>query len=736
MLEMINWNSPEHRKSSVLKLLCQLFSKAAMTSVFPSSANQEIQNHMFLLLRIELKLRYLYVNNRPKYADLFRDLPSQGQMDFADPLPPPLAIKTPSEWTSVDVSYSNDSSDNFLFLKTYRRLTQADLRTAVKELANRFDLSFVFSENFDPGKLKIERPSDYYVYDDIGNLITVFRQFSCDAHEFELPMVKKDFSEFLLPLFNLNLIQQNPQAVVFLLNSISLAEKIENVLSEKHKEKIVEELSAPNKMFVDWLTKSERTHEAKVSARLQWQGISPRGIPGNGEYFRNLQNKNAAYIQEFCNAWNAISDFVETNVVFSAYYGNGDTEDMKLTDLSALKGHPVYLFVPCVEDEKSWITQMLPRINLLSQVDAGPIFFIKTADIIDSLNTDSGDMQIISSQEIILRADELGMDLQYIHPRAQKEAFREKKKSTQEDFLIDNILDRRSMLLISAQTGVGKSIFAMNLGFALATKGKLINQWAVKERCKVLYVCDLELDERTYLKHQEKFKKLYNIKGDECDFIYMPVSGWRLQEKEFRNKLENAVDAAQGKGISRLPVSVVILDNLNRLAPGVHQEANWEDFSLWLTSLLQKDLSIILVHHSSKDKKSEYLGTSKIQNDVDVYIHLEADEENITPGCIPLKMYIKKNRRSWLDRKAKKLTLAWEKTPQWYDEEFKLLNWRDRNSRVSTINKLRKEGMTAKEIAARYNVKPKTLEGFIYNHPDEIEKVNEKRKKGISVQDH
>lgn len=719
MINLLDITTPECRKHNVIRLICKLWGRTTPKDIFYSTHSNHLQEWLFSLLQIEGAFQRLSRENPNAFRKIWEDIPDGwGDRDSCIK----AALNTSSSWPSIENNFIRGnyplSKINFPLLDLYVQMFEQNRGRIALSLGKKLGIPILGQAMEIPAKEYNFQHYPVYKFK-TGALTKRFTHFQYADDSIVLPYPGKNYEEKdLFPLYHDYLIEANRQAAVFLVDSIPLADTLQKEITKIQSEEIFTLVSDNIKELADSfrLAKDFRVRSIQPADYRSMEIV--KDIETGFHSTENVLDKTIRDIEYNLNSFVNFAPGVKTDIIFSAYYGTGRVGDLsRYNDISTLKGHTVFIFIPDNPNEESWVSSTFPYIDQLSKVNPHELFIIKASNNFDMLNLEPSDLQVFSVIEIIQRAIELGLDISKVDVTLAALAFKKNYKVNSSKFLIDNILDRRSILMISAASGVGKSIFAMNLGYALATKGNLINGWKVNEHCKVLHICDQELDERTYAKHQEKFKKLYP--ASDADFICERVEKWNLLKDEDQTKLKRMIETYTLKrGTQGMPVSVIIFDSLNRLAPGVHHEKNWEEFSSWLTSLLQENLSIILVHHSGKNK-ADYLGTSKIQNDVDVHIHLETIVGCDKPNCIPLNIRLLKNRRSWLDRTSKQWVLSWGSRPRWYEWGEEQLNWRSPEAvRVESIIRMRQEGLTTQQIADKYNRSAQTIHKFVRLHPE------------------
>jgi DNA-binding MarR family transcriptional regulator len=174
---------------------------------------------------------------------------------------------------------------------------------------------------------------------------------------------------------------------------------------------------------------------------------------------------------------------------------------------------------------------------------------------------------------------------------------------------------------IFAFRGVGKTWFALGIGQALATGGKL-GDWQAQEPVKVLYV-DGEMPP--------------DLIRDRCDGL----DGRNAGKLEFLNheilfertgKVLNITKPEVQQAITHRCVNtdskVLILDNLSTLASGMRENEadSWELVNPWLLDLRRRKIAVIIIHHAGRS--GEMRGTSKREDNVFWIIVLDDAKKN------------------------------------------------------------------------------------------------------------
>jgi len=230
-------------------------------------------------------------------------------------------------------------------------------------------------------------------------------------------------------------------------------------------------------------------------------------------------------------------------------------------------------------------------------------------------------------------------------------------------YILSPWLPVQGIAFIYAATGVGKTLFTMNVAYAIASGGEFL-KFKVPTPRKILYVDG----EMSYSQMHSRFMDIRRQQGE-------------LEEKENWNLLtpEKAIfklpdiDTLEGQEyydnkIKELGIEVLILDNLSTLSSFDHNSAvEWKPIQDWLINLRMKGITTIVVHHSGKDPHG-FRGTSRMLDVVDTAISLQDQSdsklENEIISAKKIKIVYQKNRcfsgKDSLSFEASLNNLGWE----------------------------------------------------------------------------
>lgn len=183
--------------------------------------------------------------------------------------------------------------------------------------------------------------------------------------------------------------------------------------------------------------------------------------------------------------------------------------------------------------------------------------------------------------------------------------------------LLDPWLVEPSLAMIHAWRGVGKTNFALEVAWAVASGGQFL-MWTAPKSRQVLYV-DGELP------MQELHARLRRISGRQCGDACPPrlnlISPGLLDEQRMpdlgTDEGQHVISDALGND-----TKLLILDNISTLVrSGAENESgSWASIQDWLIWLRSEGVTVLLIHHTGK--KGAQRGTSKREDILDVVLHL------------------------------------------------------------------------------------------------------------------
>lgn len=188
--------------------------------------------------------------------------------------------------------------------------------------------------------------------------------------------------------------------------------------------------------------------------------------------------------------------------------------------------------------------------------------------------------------------------------------------------ILHPVIPEQGLVMLFADRGTGKTFTALHMAYAVASGGKVFN-WQAETPRRVLYVdgemplaamqdrIAMQVDAAEMPIADPDFFKL--ITPDlQPDFV-MP----NLALPEGQQQLEPYL---QG-------VELLVIDNLSTLCRtgGANNEDHWADVQSWILSLRRRKISVLLVHHASKNGTQR--GTIAKEDVLDTVIKLSRPKD-------------------------------------------------------------------------------------------------------------
>ena len=187
------------------------------------------------------------------------------------------------------------------------------------------------------------------------------------------------------------------------------------------------------------------------------------------------------------------------------------------------------------------------------------------------------------------------------------------------EMLLAPILPERSLAMLYAPRGLGKSWLALSIGLATATGASLL-RWSAPRQRNVLYVDG----EMPLVSLQERLKAI--SAGFGHDILN---DAFRILAAD---QVEGGINLSSGDGQRSLDpllqnVDLLILDNLSTLASTTSESASdgWVPIQNWLLKLRRQGVSVLLVHHAGTNGRQR--GTSRREDALDTVIALRRPED-------------------------------------------------------------------------------------------------------------
>jgi RecA-family ATPase len=272
------------------------------------------------------------------------------------------------------------------------------------------------------------------------------------------------------------------------------------------------------------------------------------------------------------------------------------------------------------------------------------------------------------------------------------------------EYIFYPCLPTQGIAFIYAATGLGKTLFALNMAYAIAGGGNFLKYTCPKPR-KVLYV-DAEM---AFNQVHSRLMQIAERQG-ELDFKenlclltpdkILPFRMPKIDEEEGQHLYKELMLAHN--------FEVIVLDNLSMLSSiDENKSSEWKIVQDWLLHLRALGKTIILIHHAGKDKNG-YRGTSRMLDCVDTAISLQSvNDENMEDDNLSAKKFKVVYQKARLF--GGKDALSYEVT---LDNSF----WSYRSIELSVLDKVIENlnaGLKQREIAKELFISQSTVNRLI-----------------------
>jgi putative DNA primase/helicase len=190
------------------------------------------------------------------------------------------------------------------------------------------------------------------------------------------------------------------------------------------------------------------------------------------------------------------------------------------------------------------------------------------------------------------------------------------------EMVVDPIISVRSLCLLFSYRGIGKTMVAFNVAWAVAC-GKRFLRWSAPKPRRVLYV-DGEMPQQLLQERARTMIGSSDVRPPAPDYFRL----LSLDRQELGVSLNLARREHQVMVEELLEdVEFVIFDNISTLVNGgpENDAASWDEMQQWLLQLRRRGITVLLIHHSGRGENAR--GTSKREDVLDTVIKLTRPDD-------------------------------------------------------------------------------------------------------------
>lgn len=272
-----------------------------------------------------------------------------------------------------------------------------------------------------------------------------------------------------------------------------------------------------------------------------------------------------------------------------------------------------------------------------------------------------------------------------------------KKKFPPRQNILDPWLPGQGLVMVYAYRGVGKTYFALSVGYAVATGGKFLT-WTAKYPSGVLYI-DGEMPGPVM---QERLSMIVASSDLEpqAPFILLTPD----LQPEGMPRLDTTEGQATVESILTPEIKFIIVDNISTLTSARENEADgWTPIQAWALRQRAKGRAVMFIHHSGKTGTQR--GTSRREDVLDTVLSLKRPIDYEPSMGAVFEIHFEKARGLYGDDVSPieaRLSTDESGNMAWLTRPVEACNY-DR------VVELLKDGLTQKEIAQELNLNKSTV---------------------------
>ena len=244
---------------------------------------------------------------------------------------------------------------------------------------------------------------------------------------------------------------------------------------------------------------------------------------------------------------------------------------------------------------------------------------ITTADICKTLNDKDDIVQWIQRNDIRTLISQIRPN----DPARESLAAWLKKEMPPRDYLMGTVMCTTSRWMIYAPTGLGKTLFALNMATAIAA-GKDFLNWKGGRPCRVLYI-DGEMPRETF---KERTQQVANLYGENAQVFGLNRDSLQADSEDIPPLNNDEGQAWLERQIDLYQPNVIIFDSIMCLLSGdMKEEESWEPVKKLMKSLTNRYIAQIWVHHTGHAEGRSY-GSNTREWELDTVLRLDRPKDN------------------------------------------------------------------------------------------------------------
>ena len=218
------------------------------------------------------------------------------------------------------------------------------------------------------------------------------------------------------------------------------------------------------------------------------------------------------------------------------------------------------------------------------------------------------------------------------------------------EMLLNPILPARSLSMLYAPRGIGKTLLGLSIALVVASGTSLL-RWSAPRQRRVVYVDG----EMPLADLQERLSAI--SLGLDAD---IPNDGFRILAAD---QTESGINLGCIEGQQALEplldgVELLVLDNLSTLCTTGSESASdaWVPMQNWLLRLRRQGVAVLLIHHAGTNGRQR--GTSRREDALDTVIALRRPEDYAPEQGVRFEIHFEKLRQRVGDAGASSEAIA------------------------------------------------------------------------------
>ncbi|MEG2173367.1 MAG: AAA family ATPase [Desulfovibrionaceae bacterium] len=261
------------------------------------------------------------------------------------------------------------------------------------------------------------------------------------------------------------------------------------------------------------------------------------------------------------------------------------------------------------------------------------------------------------------------------------------------EYVVHPVIPEQGLCLLYAARGVGKTHIALSIAYAVASGDKVL-KWTCPKPRQVLYVDG----EMPFTVMQERLAALVRAHDIEPDPHFFRILTPDMQGE---NPMPNLATSEGQDAIAPYldGVSLVVIDNLATLCRSgrANDEESWLPVQAWILELRRRGISVLLVHHASKNGGQR--GTSAKEDVLDTVINLSRPKDYNPEEGARFEVHLTKARGIFgPDAEPFEARLESDSTRSYWTVRS------IEDALQSQVRTLANDGMTQREIATELDV--------------------------------